>query len=146
MPKNVDEAIGMLDSMLESRNQTANEKKASIDSIRLTFKDKKHIPAEALERLGDLYRRINLDSAISCYRRALAITPGTKANHIKMKISALLPVKGMTREAMEMRESISRDRRHPLLRQRIRLISIYRSLLPRGGRARQLSRQIIQLQ
>lgn len=109
MPKNVDEAIGMLDSMLESRSLTANEKKASIDSIRLTFKDKKHIPAEALERLGDLYRRINLDSAISCYRRALAITPGAKVNRIKMKISALLPVKGMTREAMEMRESISRD-------------------------------------
>ncbi len=109
MPKNIDDAICMLDSLLDIRDRSANRKKASIDSIKITLKGKNQIPAETLEQLGDLYRRINLDSAISCYKKALAIIPDAKANRIRMKISALLPVKGMIHEAIAMREAIDHD-------------------------------------
>lgn len=109
MPKNVTGAIAMLDSMLDAREGFVSRKEASIDSIKLSIAGRRDIPAATFEKLGDLYRRINLDSAISNYRKALAAAPPEKASRLKLKISALLPVKGMTREAVAMREAISRD-------------------------------------
>lgn len=107
IPRNADDAISMLDSMLDMRDSHPNIASSSIDSLKRRLSNPNKAYTTSPEELGDLYRRINLDSALTYYRKGLK----NSENHdrIIMKISSLMPVNGMTREAIEMRASIPAD-------------------------------------
>lgn len=111
VPMSVEEATSILDSYLERKNDLTRPLSDSIKWLKQQLGNASPEDAlDRLDRLGNLYSRINTDSALLYYGQGLDLAhrTGDRARCIEFKLStaSLLPVNGVIRESVAMYESI----------------------------------------
>ena len=111
-PATLDEAMEMLDDVIAHKDEYIKLKQEQIDSVKAQLKVVNgRETLNVYERLGDEYRRFNIDSALYYYNagRELAFQLGDSvmAQRFGINWASLLPVLGVVQEALDEYEAIN---------------------------------------
>ncbi len=113
LPSTLDDVLTTLDNAIDNKSIYETSKQERLDSMKrlaLTLPPQKL--SSAYEKIGDDYQRCNIDSALHYYTLginvALHIGDSAQAQHLELSKVALLPVRGMIKEAVELYDSIGK--------------------------------------
>ena len=119
MPRNVDEAIALLDRIIDNQDAYTAARHAELDSLKhlLVTTPQPAVRLELLQRLGDRYYDFQVDSALAYYKRGIslsrAIGDDAKAQLLDIRYISLLPVSGAVKEGLDAFEAMQGDSIYP---------------------------------
>lgn len=113
-PTTLNDALNKLDKAINKKEIYIQKRLNRIDSLRLIAEK---TPEQSLpllyEQIGDEYRRCNIDSALSYYKKGVMVAEKNSdtINKQKLELSyvAILPVKGVVKEAVNAYDSIAQN-------------------------------------
>ncbi len=113
-PATLNDALSELDKAINKKDIYIQKRLARIDSIGLIVdKSPKSILPSLYEQIGDEYRRCNIDSALNYYKQGIAIAEDIADTISKQRLElsyvAILPVKGVVKEAVDVYDSIAQS-------------------------------------
>lgn len=113
-PATLNDALNELDKAITKKDVYIQKRLGRIDSIRLIAEKapKQSLPS-LYEQIGDEYRRCNIDSALSYYKKGILVAQNISDSISKQKLElsyvAILPVKGVVKEAVDTYDSIAQN-------------------------------------
>ena len=114
LPQSLDEALDKLDYAIVDKDMYMQRRIARIDSLkRLALSRPQPQVIDLYEKIGDEYRRCNIDSAIMYYKKGEAkakdLLDSVKCQRLQLSQCALLPVKGVVKEAVDQYDLIGEN-------------------------------------
>ncbi|MBR5332563.1 MAG: hypothetical protein IKV32_04635 [Muribaculaceae bacterium] len=114
LPESFEDALQLLGEAIENKDEYVKARYNRADSMKQLLS--KSNTAEVLhlyEKIGDEYRRCNIDSALLFYQRGVISSKevGDSIMHQRLLLSrnSILPVKGIVKEAIEGYDSIAQN-------------------------------------
>lgn len=114
LPESFDDALDLLDDAIEDKSEYLRVRYNRADSMKqLLAKDNTAEALHLYEKIGDVYRRCNIDSALLYYQTGIARSGevGDSVNKQRLMLlrNSILPVKGIVKEAVDQYDSIGRN-------------------------------------
>lgn len=111
-PTTLNDALDYLDKAINKKEIYIQKRLNRIDSIKsIAEKSPQQLLPLLYEQIGDEYRRCNIDSALSYYKKGVDVAEknADSINKQKLELSyvAILPVKGVVKEAVDVYDSIA---------------------------------------
>lgn len=112
MPTTLNHALNELDKAIKKKEVYIQKRLDRIDSIRfIAEKSPKQELPSLFEQIGDEYRRCNIDSALNYYKKGILVSEEIGDSIYKQRLQlsyvAILPVKGVVKEAVDAYDSIA---------------------------------------
>lgn len=114
LPESFDDALKLLDKAIENKDQYVIERYNRADSMKqLLSENDTDENIYLYEKIGDEYRRCNIDSALLYYQKGIIRSGiiGDSVTHQKLILlrNSILPVKGIVKEAVDGYDSIGKN-------------------------------------
>lgn len=114
LPQSLDDALDKLDHAIVDKDMYMQRRIARIDSMKkMVSSTSQSQEIDLYEKIGDEYRRCNIDSAIIYYQKGEAkaneISDSIKSQRLQLSQCALLPVKGIVKEAVDQYDLIGEN-------------------------------------
>ena len=112
LPQSLDNTLDKLDMAISQRDSYMHKQLQPIDSLKSKIGkvDMSHLP-QLYEEIGDKYRRCNIDSALRYYTKGVEASKISNNLEMEQRLllsrTALLPVQGIIKEAIEIYDSIA---------------------------------------